>query len=139
MTLVQAASTVSAPLRDMMDHAVYAVRGHQRTRVPRMAGLAARLAAALAPTAANPLSAGETVRGRRLRGDRRILISQRQLTFQIGDALGLLGDLALALGQLPAQTLNLLLQAFVDVLALLSLGPRHASHSTPIRSICTDP
>jgi hypothetical protein len=32
-----------------------------------------------------------------------------------------------------------LFQALVSVLRPSSLGPRHASHGTPVRSICTAP
>ena len=97
------------------------------------------LSSALYAATAFPLAAGETIGGRRLRGRRRILLTQCELSLQIGDALGLRGNLALAFGELPSQALNLLLQALLGVVALLSLGPRHAAHGTPIGSICTAP
>ena len=59
------------------------------------------------------------------------------MTLQVRDAFGLFGDLPFSLGELLTQSLNLTLQALFDIGALLSLRPRHASHGTPIGSICT--
>lgn len=104
-----------------------------------MSGLSAWLAATLPAPASDALPAGESI-GRGWFGGRgRILLPEGELSFEIGDALGLFGNLALALGQLSAQAFVLLFQVLLGVLALSSLGPRHASHGTPIRSTCTAP
>jgi hypothetical protein len=83
----------------MINHLVHAVCRHQRSRMSRMSRLAARFAATPMPTATNALLAGEPVRRRRLRGDRRILVVQGQLAFQISDALRLLRDLPFAFSE----------------------------------------
>jgi len=129
-----AQTTVTMPTRagSEIHNGVYAFAGNQRPRVTRMPRLTARFAAALHRATSFTLPSRETVGGRRFRGRGRVLLPQRKLTFQIGDALGLLGNLALAFRELSAQALDLLLQALFRVLALLSLGPRHASHGTPI-------
>ncbi len=111
-----------------------------------MAGLAAWLTATFAPTATHALAARESIRRRRLRRDRRILVPQRKLPLQIRDLFlfvrdlpGLFGDLLFALRERASQAFHLLLQSLCGVLVLLSLGARHGSHGTPIRSICTAP
>jgi hypothetical protein len=77
------------------------------------------------------------MRGRRLRSRRRVLLAKRELTLEISDALGLLGDLALA--KQLTQWLKLLLHALISPSGLPFLGLRHASDGTPIRSVCTAP
>ena len=103
-----------------------------------MSRLPAGFAATLHAATALALPPCETVGGRRLRRRCRVLLAQCQLPFEISDPLSLLGNLPLAFGELPSQALNLLFQALFGVFALLSLGPRHESHGTPIGSICTD-
>jgi hypothetical protein len=73
----------------------------------RMTALAPRFATTLDPATAKPLATGETIRGRRLRRGRRILLAQRQLTFQIFNLAGLIGDLLRSIFQLPTQALIL--------------------------------
>ena len=107
--------------------------------MPGMSGLSTGFSSTLCAATAFALATREAIGGRRLRSRCRILRTQRELSLQLGDALGLLGNLALALSELPSQALNLLLQALLGVFALLSLGPRHVSDGTPIGSICTAP
>ena len=85
------------------------------------------------------LAAGEAVRRRRLRARGRVLLSQRQLSFEIGDPLLRIRQLPLAFGQFASKPIVLLLQPLLGIRELLPLRPRHASHGTPIASICTDP
>jgi hypothetical protein len=136
---VQGALAMPTRVRDKINDCVHTFGGNQRARMARMAWLTAWFATALPATTSFARAPREAVRGWRLRGRRRVLLPQRELALQIGDALGLLGNLALAFGKLPSQALNLLLEALLAVVALLSLGPRHASHSTPIGSTCTAP
>ena len=136
---VQPVLAMATRLGDQINGLIRTLGGNQGARMPGMSGLPTGLASTLRAATAFALTAGEAIGGRRLRGRRRILLAQRQLSLQIGDALGLLGNLALAVGEFPSQALNLLLQALLGVLALLSLGPRHVSHGTPIGSLCTAP
>ena len=76
---------------------------------------------------------------------------QRQLAFQIGDLLRrfchalfrvcqplrLFGDLSIAVSHLATQAINFSPQRLLLVRTASSFQPRHASHSTPIASICT--
>jgi hypothetical protein len=124
-------------LGDQINGLIRTLGGNQRARMPGMSGLPTGLSSTLRAATAYALAAGETIGGWRLRGRRRILLTQRELSLQFGDALGLRGNLVLACGEFPSQALNLLLQALLSVFALLSLGPRHASHGTPIGSVCT--
>jgi hypothetical protein len=66
------------------------------------------------PTASQTPTAGASVRRRLFRGERRVLIAQRQLTFEIGDlflgigtCLRCLRQLPLALDQFTAESLVL--------------------------------
>ena len=128
----QRALTMRTRLGDQINDGIDPLRGNQGTRVPRMSWLTAGVAAALEAATSFALPPGETVRGRRLRGCRRVLLTQRQLPFEIG-------DLAFAFGERSTQTLDLLSQVRFGVVALLSLGPRHNAHGTPIGSTCTAP
>jgi len=56
----------------------------------------------------------------------RVLQSECELTFQVRDAFGLFGDLPFSLGELLTQSLNLTLQALLNLCTLLPLRPRHA-------------
>jgi hypothetical protein len=136
---VEAAPTMRTSVGEQINHGVHTLDGYRRPRVAGMARLTAWLAAALQAPTSFALASREAVGGRRLGGHGRILLAQCELSLQIGDALDLLSNLALAFGELPSQAFNLLLQALLGVLAWLSLGPRHASHGTPIGSICTGP
>ncbi|MEP7308741.1 MAG: hypothetical protein ABJA98_24810 [Acidobacteriota bacterium] len=120
--------------------------GHQWARVPRMTGLSPGLASTLRAAPAFALASREAIRGRRLRGGRRVLLSQRELSFEIrdlsfllGDLLGLFGDLSLTLDQCVTKAFNLLRQTLSAIVLAPACGPRHASHGTPIGSICTAP
>jgi hypothetical protein len=112
---------------DHVDDRVDALNGNQGTRVARVARLSAWFAPALHVPTSFALPPGKPVGGRRFRSRRRILLTKGELPFQIGDALGLLGNLPLTFGKLPSQALHFVLQALVGVLARRSLGPRHAS------------
>ena len=136
---MQPVLAMATRLGDQMNRLIRPLGGNQGARMPGMPGLPPGLSSTLRAATALALAAGEPIGGRRLRGRRRILLTQRELALQIGDALGLLGNLALAFGELPAQALNLLLQALLGVFVLLSLGLRHAAHGTPTGSICTAP
>jgi hypothetical protein len=143
---LQAALARRTRVRDQIHDHVHSLGGDQRPRVARMAGLPARLAAALAPTAAHPLLTGESVRRWWLRGNRGVLVAQRQLTFEIGDLLlgvsnvfGRLRQLPLTLGQFAAESFVLSFQPLFGLRAASSLRLRHALHGTPIRLLCTDP
>jgi hypothetical protein len=134
---VQPVLAMATRLGDQIKGLIRTLGGNQWARMPGMSGLPTGPSLTLRAATAFALAAGETIGGGRLRGRRRILLPQRELSLQIGDALGLLGNLVLAFGERSSQALNLLLQALLGVVALLSLGPRHASHGTPIGSICT--
>ena len=137
ITRVQAAGTLSAQVRHMIDHVVHPVCRHQRSPMSAMSRLAARPAVTLPPTTTDALAACESVRGGRLRR-RGVLVPQRQLSFEIGNLLLRLGELPLAFGQFTTQALVLSFQPLFGVrVALPSLGLRHALHGTPIKSVCT--
>jgi hypothetical protein len=136
---VQPVLAMATRLGNEMQHLIHTLGGHQWARMSRMSGLPTGLSVTLRAATAFALATGETIGGRRFRGRRRVLLTQRELALQIDDALSLLGNLALTLDEFPSQALNLLLQALLGVGALLSLGPRHAAYGTPIGSTCTDP
>ena len=104
-----------------------------------MSRLPAGLSSTLRAAPAFALATSQAIGGRRLRGGRRVLLPQRELPFQIRNALGLLGDPVFTFGELTPQALNLLLQTLPGVLARLPAPFRHAAHGTPIGSICTAP
>ena len=85
-------------LGDKIHGLIRTLGGKQWARMPGMSGLPTGLAATLRAATAFALAAGEPIGGRRLRGRRRILLTQCELPLQIGDALGLRGNLALAFG-----------------------------------------
>ncbi len=82
--------------------------GNQSPMMPRVSGLGAGFAPALALSTTRPLVAGESVGGRWFRGIGRILFPQRQLPLQIGDLLFSVGDLLLRVGNLLLRVRNLL-------------------------------
>src|SRR5216683_4071656 len=84
--------------------------GNQSPMMPRVSGLGAGFAPALALSTTRPLVAGESVGGRWFRGIGRILFPQRQLPLQIGDLLFSVGDLLLRVGNLLLRVRNLLLR-----------------------------
>ena len=136
---VQRVLAMATRLGDQINSLIRPLGGYQEARMSGMPGLASGLASTLRAAPAFALATGEPIGGRRLRGRRRILLTQRELALQLGDALGLLRHLALAFGKLPSQAFNLSLQALLGAVAFLSLGPRHASHGTPIGLTCTAP
>jgi hypothetical protein len=136
---VQPLLAMATRLRDQINGLIRTLGGNQWARMPGMSGLPTGFSSTLRAATAFALATSETIGGRRLRGRRRILLTQRELSLQVGDAVGLLGNLALAFGELPSQALNLLPQALLGAFALLSLDLRHASHGTPIGSLCTAP
>jgi hypothetical protein len=137
---VQPVLAMATRLGNQINGLIRTLGGNQWARMPGMSGLPTGFSATLRAATAFALAAGETIGGRRLRGRRRILLTQRELSLQIGDALGLLGNLALTLGQRSTQPFNFLLQALLGVVASLRpVRSRHASDGTPIASICTAP
>lgn len=113
---------------------VHAFRRHQRAPVPRMSRLRAPLAPALLPASAQTLFARQPIGRGRLRGRRRILLAQRELTPQVRDLL--LRQLLRLLGHLLAQALVFALQPFNR----RRIAPlRHVLHSTPLASAVQDP
>src|SRR4051794_29826772 len=102
-----------------------------------MSGLPSGLASTLRATTAFALATSQTIGRGRLGRRRRVLQAQDELTFQVCNALGLLGDQAFTLGELTTQSLILLLQTLLVAAPLLSF--RHAAHGTPIGSTCTAP
>jgi hypothetical protein len=95
-----------------------------------------------APTAFT-LSAGEAVRRWRLGRGRRILLSQRELPFEIGDPLLLLRILLSESFVFTPQPLELvcLTRRLIGIGTRLRrpVSRRHARYGTPIGSTCTDP
>jgi hypothetical protein len=131
---------------DEIHDGLHPLRRNQGTAVAGVPRLTATAAATLGPTAANALPSGEPVGRRRLRRGRRVLLSQRQLTFEVGNAFLRVGNLFLRLvqcpftvGQFAAQSLVFSFQPLAIVGALPLFSPEHASHGTPIGSTCTDP
>jgi hypothetical protein len=138
VALVQRTLATITGRRNQIDESLHALRWDQRASVAGMPALAATAAAAFGSTSAKALPPGETVGRRGLRRGRRVLLSQRQLTFEVGDPLlGVrnlffrFGQLSLTLGQFAAQALVFSLQPLAIVRAL-SRFPEHASHGTPI-------
>jgi hypothetical protein len=127
------------PRRPQVDDLVDAIFGHQLAAVAWMAGLAAGPAPTLLAAPSQPLFARQPIRRGWLRGARGILLPKSELMLQLFDALGLLSDLPIALGKLPTQTLDFLLQPFLGVCVSRPFRSRHALHGTPIASICTGP
>lgn len=143
----QAALAMPTLIGDKIDDRGHALDRNQRPRVSRMPGLPSRLPVALLPATSHALATGEPVRSRWFRCRGRVLITQRQLPFEISNLFLRVRDLLCRLRQLPrsisqfaAKTLVLVFQPFCCIRAALSpLGLRHASNGTPIGSICTDP
>jgi len=143
---VQHSPTMATAIGHQIDRHVHARYGHQRPRVTGMARLPARFAAALLSTPPDALTTGEAIRRRWFRRNCGVLVTKRQLAFEMGDLLLRVGDFFGRLGQLPlpfrqfaAKSFVLAFQPFLGVVARLSLGARHATHGTPIGSICTAP
>ena len=136
---VQGPLTLPTRVGDEIDEVVHPLDRDQSARVTGMAGLSTRSAPTLRTAPAFTLPTSEAVGGRRFRARRRVLLPQGELPLQIRDAFHLLGNLPLALGEFPTQSLNLLLQLLLGVLARLPLRSRHAWQGTPIGSICTAP
>ncbi len=139
----QAAVTMPTRVWKEFDHLIDALERDQRPTMAGMPWLATWLSTALGPPASHALVPGESVRRRRFRGRCRVLLTQRQLAFQIGDLLLRFRDLLLGLRKLPIAFSQFATQAIKFSLQLLivraaTFQPRHASHGTPIASICTD-
>ena len=82
---VQTMLAVTTRVGDEIDEGIHALNGDQRPRVSRMARLSARFAPALHAATSVALPPCEAIGGRRLRGRGRVLLPQRQLSFQVGD------------------------------------------------------
>jgi hypothetical protein len=142
----QRALTAITRRRDEIDDGIDALRWNQRPAVAAMTRLAARPAPTLGSTPSDPWPAGKAVRRWWLGGSRRVLLAQRQLPFEVGNAfLGIsnlfprLVQCPVTLAQFAAQSLVLSLQPLAIVDAWPLFSPEHASDGTPIGSICTDP
>jgi hypothetical protein len=98
---------VATDVRRQLDHRVHARWGDKRARIARMPALATRFAPTLDPATANPLPAGQAIGAGWLRRGRRILLAQRELTFQIFNLAGLIGELLRSIVQFPTQALIL--------------------------------
>src|SRR5437868_6920457 len=117
--------------------------GNQPPMMPRVSGLAARFAPALALSTTRPLVAGESVGGRWFRGIGRILFPQTQLPlqisdllfrvsdllfrvsdllFRVGDLFGAFDDLSFALGYLTVEFVVLALEPLIVSVQLLPAG-----------------
>jgi hypothetical protein len=125
---------------DEIDDGIDALRGNQRPAVAAMTRLAAGPAPTLSPTPSNPWPAGKAVRRWWPGGSRRVLLAQRQLPFEVGNAFLSLSNLFLrlvqcpfTLGQFAAQSLVLSLQPLAIVDAWPLVPPQHPSDGTPIR------
>lgn len=101
--------------------------GNQRARVARMTRLAAGPPTALPAPPTHALPAREAIGRRRFGGRGRILLAEGELSLEVADALGVFGDLPLALGQLSAQPFILAFQTLLGVRARSSLGLRHVA------------
>jgi hypothetical protein len=139
LTLPTRDRTNGDDLTDLLD-------GDQRPTVPQMARLPARLASALRATSALALTTGEAIRGRRLRGQRRILLPQCELPLEVRNPLRLLRVLLPQAFILTSQAFQFfgLVRAFGDdrlgPLSLRRAPARcHASDGTPIAVRCTGP
>jgi len=71
--------------------------------------------------------------------ERQLAFKMGDLLLRVGDFFGRLGQLSLTFRQFAAESFVLAFQPFLGVIARLSLGARHATHGTPIGSICTAP
>ena len=119
--------TMTTGGREDINHVSHALGGDRRSTVAWMARLAARLAATLLTAAALPWPARQAVGGRRLRGGRRVLLAQRQLTlqignlfFRVGDVLFRLDDLLLSFGQSFTHVVKVALQSLIAPLQFLT-------------------
>ena len=110
----QGAVVMATRVRECRHLLIHACGGHHRSAVSDVTDLAAGLPSAL--LAASPLSllARETVGRGWFRGGRRILLPQRELTFQIRNA-------SVAFGQFVAEPIILPLEA-LDLLRALRIG-----------------
>ena len=114
-------------------------------RVAGMSRLSTGLPSTLRAGPPCALAASEPIGGRGFRRGRRVLLTQGQLAFQIGDLflrlgdlLRLLGDLPIALSNLATKPVILSLQSLLRVRAAPPpFGLRHSSHGTLIASTCT--
>lgn len=143
---VQPALAMATRLGDQIHRLIRTLGGNQRARMPGMSRLPTGLSSTLRAATAVALAAGETIRRWRLRGRRRILLTQGQLAFEIGDVFlrvrdPLLGfrELPLAFRQFATEPIILSLRPLLCARVAWPLCLRHASHGTPIGSICTAP
>ena len=107
MARVQPARTVPAALRHEIHHRVHALDRHQLAMVTGMPRLPTRLASTLPAASALTLATGEAIGGWRFRGDRGILLLQRELPLQLVDLARLIRDLLRTLVKFASQLLVL--------------------------------
>src|SRR6266436_392442 len=131
---------------DQVDGLIRPLGGHQWARMPGMSGLPAGVSSTLGTATAFALATREAVGRRRLRRGRRVLLPQGQLALEIGDVFLCVRDPLLSLRQLPfafrqfaTKPIILSLQPLLYARVAWPLRLRHASHGTPIGSICTGP
>ena len=145
--IARAQGTPAMPTRigDQINSHVHAPGWDQRSRVAGMSRLSTGLPSTLRAAPPCALAASEPIGGRGFRRGRRVLLTQGQLAFQIGDPflrlgdlLRLLGDLPIALSNLATKPVILSLQSLLRVRAAPPpFGLRHSSHGTLIASTCT--
>ncbi|HUC77759.1 MAG TPA: hypothetical protein VMS04_20830, partial [Vicinamibacterales bacterium] len=86
----ETAPAIVTAVRNQIHDGVHTFGRHHRPRMPGMSRLSTGLSSTCDAPTAFTLSAGEAVRRWRLGRGRRILLSQRELPFEIGDPLLLL-------------------------------------------------
>ena len=133
--------------REHLNHVGHAIGRDQRTSMARMPGLTTRLPTALRAPASCSWPARQTIGRRRLRGGRRVLLSQRELTLQIRNLLRLLRVRFAQPLILAAQALDFLRRALGRARRLANTRlsrsrrarPRgfHAAYGTLLVSACT--
>ena len=144
---MQGVLAVTTRVGHEIDDRIHTLGGHQRSRVPRMSWLTARFASTLRPATPFALSAGEAVGRRRFRGCGRVLLPQRELSFEIRDPFLLFSVLSPQSFVFSLQALNLfvltsrLVDADTRTIRFLRRpgSTRHARYGTPLASICTAP
>jgi hypothetical protein len=116
---VQAARAAPTRLRDEIHDGIHAFRRNQPTMMPRMPRLSPGFASTLDTTTTRSLLTRETIGWRRLWRGRGILLSERELAFEVGNPLGLLGELLAKPFVLFSEFFDLLRLAITRVARLL--------------------
>jgi hypothetical protein len=144
----QCVVAVATRVRKDFDGLIHTLGRYQRPAVSGVAELATGFAPTLRPASPLPLDPRQAVGRRWLRGGRRVLLSQGELSFQIGDLLRLFGDFVAELLVFLRQPLDFVCPTAVTIQRLLrgtrSSNPRpsrprntHAPYGTLMMSACT--